>query len=168
MSRLTGFRKTSKKLFNSMKKAIVSLLICLVCSGLFSACKSTGETAGSVPAKSVQQPSNSPKKLKKLEKDAIPKGAPVAVDSLSYHHPFLHIHVTYQGGCEAHSFELFHDGNFAKSLPPQASLILVHSNGNDPCRQWISEEIRFDVSDLLVQYKKVRVVLQEKSVDIRQ
>lgn len=60
----------------------------------------------------------------------------------------LSITVQYSGGCEKHEFDLFGNGIYMKSLPPQTSVILVHKANNDKCRSLIEKVIEFDVSNL--------------------
>lgn len=56
--------------------------------------------------------------------------------------------VTYSGGCEEHSFELVSNGAYAKSLPPQCRLRLIHDGNNDNCRSLIETKLNFNVKDL--------------------
>lgn len=60
----------------------------------------------------------------------------------------LEMEVTYGGGCKAHEFDLVWSGAFAESLPPQATLFLVHRNNDDPCRAIRSEKVKFNLEKL--------------------
>lgn len=57
----------------------------------------------------------------------------------------LHLRVRYSGGCEEHDFNLYSDGRYAKSYPPQLTLFLEHIDNNDNCRAMIVKELVFDV-----------------------
>lgn len=55
--------------------------------------------------------------------------------------------VSYSGGCEEHIFNLYSDGRYAKSYPPQLTLFLEHIDNNDRCRAMIQKELVFDITD---------------------
>lgn len=57
----------------------------------------------------------------------------------------LHLRVRYSGGCEEHIFNLYSNGRYAKSYPPQLTLFLEHIDNNDHCRAMITKELVFDV-----------------------
>ncbi len=76
------------------------------------------------------------------------KGASYIIDSMKVKGDILSLFVNYSGGCKTHSFELFSDGAYAKSLPPQISICLKHNSNEDACRQLISQELKFNISKL--------------------
>lgn len=75
-------------------------------------------------------------------------GAAYTVDSMSMNKNILSVFVTYSGGCKEHTFELLSNGMYAKSLPPQVSVVLKHTNNGDNCRELVMKELKFDVSAL--------------------
>jgi len=58
----------------------------------------------------------------------------------------LKLTVSYSGGCEEHIFNLYSDGRYAKSYPPQLTLFLEHIDNNDRCRAMINKELVFDIT----------------------
>jgi hypothetical protein len=93
-----------------------------------------------------------PEKINKVivdpEVDMTSTGAYYKVDSLFINENILSVLVSYSGGCKDHSFQLFSDGMYAKSIPPQLSLSLKHIANDDQCKKIIKQELKFDVSDL--------------------
>lgn len=75
-------------------------------------------------------------------------GAVYKIDSVYLIGDILHINVNYSGGCENHSFELFSTGLYMKSMPPQISVYLKHTNNNDACRKLVMQELQFNISSL--------------------
>ncbi|MBK5284589.1 MAG: hypothetical protein JJE25_04245 [Bacteroidia bacterium] len=71
-----------------------------------------------------------------------------SVDSLFILNDILHLSINYSGGCKEHSFQLFSNGMFGKSLPPQVSVHLQHNSNGDNCRELINKELQFNISPL--------------------
>ncbi len=69
------------------------------------------------------------------------------VESMMMEDNLLKLRVAYSGGCEEHFFNLYSNGMYAKSYPPQLTLFLEHIDNNDRCRAWIVKELVFDISD---------------------
>ena len=65
---------------------------------------------------------------------------------------YLHLNISYSGGCEKHSFKINGDLQLSKSLPPIRSVKLIHYGNNDACKKLIIENLVIDISDLA--YKK--------------
>ena len=65
---------------------------------------------------------------------------------------YLHLNISYSGGCEKHSFKINGDLQLSKSLPPIRSVKLIHYGNNDACKKLIIENLEIDISDLA--YKK--------------
>ena len=65
---------------------------------------------------------------------------------------YLHLNISYSGGCEKHSFKIIGDLLLSKSLPPIRSVKLIHYGNNDVCKKLIIENLVIDISDLA--YKK--------------
>ncbi len=75
-------------------------------------------------------------------------GAAYNVDSISVEGDVLSVFVNYSGGCKEHSFELLSNGMYAKSLPPQISVCLKHTNNEDNCRKLVMQELKFNIAAL--------------------
>ena len=69
----------------------------------------------------------------------------------------LALRVAYGGGCAEHRFRLYGSAEFADNHrhPVQNYLMLVHNDGGDTCEALISEELRFDLTPLKAQYRKI-------------
>lgn len=64
----------------------------------------------------------------------------------------IEIKVSYGGGCENHSFELIGSPNISKSLPPIRSIQIIHRANKDACKALIIKEMAFNISAFT--YKK--------------
>jgi hypothetical protein len=80
--------------------------------------------------------------------DLASKGAAYTIDSISIAGDILSVFVNYSGGCKEHSFDLYSNKMYGKSLPPQLSLCLKHAGADDACRELIMKELKFNVSNL--------------------
>ncbi len=140
----------------------------LFCIILFGACHhkqiSKMDTA-SKPAVVAASPSNSKEVAIYANADMAATSAMYGVDSMMVKGEVLSVFVTYSGGCKEHSWELVSDGMFEKSLPPQITVCLKHTNNGDVCRELKTEEVKFIISKLKNPASKTVVVkLGEKSV----
>ena len=61
----------------------------------------------------------------------------------------LKMAVTYGGGCKDHTFGIYWNGIVAKSMPPKANLFLSHNSNEDHCRSVKTENLAFDLSEML-------------------
>ena len=68
----------------------------------------------------------------------------------------LKLSVTYSGGCEKHDIQLYWDGAWAESIPPQTHLYLYHDNKGDHCRELKMEKIPFDLQKM--RYEGLNIV----------
>ncbi|MDG1158390.1 MAG: hypothetical protein P8N19_02785 [Flavobacteriales bacterium] len=75
----------------------------------------------------------------------------------------LSLVVSYSGGCQEHSFDLIGNGSYAKSLPPQSRLRLIHNGNNDNCRSLIEANLKFNVKELRYPGTDVLVIFVEGS-----
>ena len=75
-------------------------------------------------------------------------GASYIIDSTKMNEDILSIFVNYSGGCKTHSFELYSNKAYGKSLPPQVYICLKHTSNGDACRQLIYKELKFNISNL--------------------
>lgn len=82
------------------------------------------------------------------ETDMTNTGSMYNVDSIKVTNDTLSVFVNYSGGCKEHSFELYSNGMYAKSLPPQLSLCLRHTGNGDACRKLIMQELKFNINNL--------------------
>jgi hypothetical protein len=97
--------------------------------------------------------------------DMTATGTSYKVDSLAMNANILSVFVNYSGGCKDHSFELFSDGMYAKSIPPQLRLCLKHEANNDECKKPVKQELKFDVTDLKTKGGKTLIlIIGEKRV----
>jgi hypothetical protein len=74
------------------------------------------------------------------------KNDPVTITKLSIEGNILFIDVEYSGGCKDHDFRLFYNNIYMKSMPPKATLFLVHNANEDACREMISKTLSFNIS----------------------
>jgi len=65
----------------------------------------------------------------------------------------LKLTVSYSGGCEEQEFDLVGNEMIMKSLPPKRSIVLVRDSKGDACRECITKQLYFDVSELSYQKK---------------
>jgi len=84
-----------------------------------------------------------------IDEKYVPAGRPdYSIDSLFIRSEILHVRINYSGGCKEHLFQLFSNGMFGKSLPPQVSVYLYHNSNGDNCRELINKELEFNISQL--------------------
>lgn len=55
--------------------------------------------------------------------------------------------LSYSGGCRIHNFQLVCT-TFQESHPVRILAQVFHTNNNDPCDQWVTEERQFDLTPL--------------------
>ncbi len=120
--------------------------------------------------KLITQPVESIPKTEEVKVDAgadlSATGAAYRIDSIGIVGDVLFVFVNYSGGCNEHSFELISNGKYAKSLPPQLSLCLKHSNNGDMCKKLVSQELKFDISKIKYQASKaLEIKLGDKSIN---
>ena len=97
--------------------------------------------------------------------DMATTGAFYKIDSIKINEDILSVFVNYSGGCKTHSFDLYSNGMYAKSMPPQLSLCLKHNNNGDNCRGLLLQELKFNVSNLKYAGKSTVVLkLADKKV----
>lgn len=60
----------------------------------------------------------------------------------------LTLKVTYSGGCEAHEFNAYFNGVYMKSEPPKAGIFIEHISNGDLCKQLVTEELKFLITDV--------------------
>lgn len=65
----------------------------------------------------------------------------------------LKLTVAYSGGCEEQVFDLVGSEMVMKSFPPKRNMTLVRDSKGDACREYISKELLFDLTELSHQKK---------------
>lgn len=96
---------------------------------------------------------NQEDKIEKAYIGVAPKSSSaVTIQGVSVDGNIMTIEVAYSGGCKDHDFDLVGSAAMMKSLPAQRGIELVHKLSDDTCRELISEELEFDISELA--YKK--------------
>ena len=65
----------------------------------------------------------------------------------------LMLTVSYSGGCEEQVFDLVGNEMIMKSFPPQRNMTLVRDSKGDACREYITKQLVFDLSELSYQKK---------------
>ncbi|MBL0328082.1 MAG: hypothetical protein IPP64_01355 [Bacteroidetes bacterium] len=93
-------------------------------------------------------------------------GAAYSVENILIKGDVLSVFISHSGGCKDHTFELISNGMYAKSMPPQLSLCLKHTNNEDMCKKLILKELKFNISKIKYQgSKSLLVKLGDKSVN---
>ena len=80
------------------------------------------------------------------------------IDSISLKRDILDIYVQFSGGCKDHSFDLYSNKHYMKSLPLQLKLFLTHKNNGDACRKIVKETLHFNISDIQYPGKNTLVI----------
>jgi hypothetical protein len=60
----------------------------------------------------------------------------------------LELVVGYGGGCEAHEFALYWDGQVVTSLPGSIIVELHHDGNGDLCEAYLTDSLHFDLSGI--------------------
>ena len=92
------------------------------------------------------------------------EGAPTNVDSLTITGNVLSIFVNYSGGCKEHNFDLFSTDSYEKSLPPQLTLYIKHTNNGDECRELVMRELKFNIAAIKKNYSALRIKIGNQTV----
>lgn len=71
----------------------------------------------------------------------------------------LTLKVNYSGGCEEQLFDLVGSSIVMKSFPPQREVTLVRNARGDACRELITKELTFDVSELAYLRQKGELII---------
>ncbi len=100
--------------------------------------------------------------VKKATIGEIPKDNPTTdIAHVSLEGSLLKITVSYSGGCEDKVIELVGNEMIMKSLPPKRAITLVRDTKGDACREYITKELVFDISNLAYQKNEgSEIVLQ--------
>ncbi len=87
--------------------------------------------------------------FEKYDRPAVEKDA-FRIDSVYVRGDLLHVFVSYGGGCKEHDFQLYSTTGIYLSLPPQGDVYLGHDGHGDMCEAYLSEELIFDLTPLIV------------------
>jgi len=87
--------------------------------------------------------------------------ANTTINTVSLEENVLSMNVSYSGGCEEHEFTLLGSKMISKSLPPQRGITLYHKSNNDSCRELITEDLAFDISDFAYGDKEIVLILKD-------
>lgn len=99
----------------------------------------------------------------------------LTVEKISMDKNTLQLVVSYWGGCKSHQFALYGFAYFLKSNPPQVEIRLSHNGNSDPCKSLITQELNFNLENLLTACKRqlgtgqimLRINLPNKTDPIR-
>lgn len=112
-------------------------------------CKSQGpSTVSTASNKSIEMPKPIWKDVI-VDRERAAKDPDVTIRSMQVKGDTLIVEVQYGGGCQPHTFDLYTNGGWLKSLPPKATVWLEHTTPEpDPCRALISETLKFNIKPL--------------------
>ena len=79
--------------------------------------------------------------------DTLPMDA-FKMDSAYVSGDYLHLQVSYSGGCRQHDFNLWKLPSSIVLDPPPVELMLSHENKDDMCEAWITEWLEFSLRPL--------------------
>ena len=79
---------------------------------------------------------------------SIPKGDSFSLSNNRIVGKQLEIDVSYSGGCRQHDFNLYWNGAYQESFPPQVRMKLVHDAKKDTCERLITETLVFHIQSL--------------------
>ncbi len=87
--------------------------------------------------------------------------SPVQINEARVDGDVMTLQITYSGGCNIHSFQLIGSKFLSKSIPPQRSVELYHDNNGDGCREFITDSLKFDISDFAYNDQEISLVLKD-------
>ena len=131
------------------------LLILLSASFILNSCKSKKEAAATENQTTTEQEESNPQIQPDPKKIIIDdsfsldeKPGSYTIENIEFEGRLMKIAVSYSGGCEDQTFDLYGSKAYAKSMPPQTTLQLHHDSKGDPCRQLIKETLVFDIEEI--------------------
>ena len=86
--------------------------------------------------------------------------ATTTINAVTLNGNVLNLNVSYSGGCEDHEFTLIGSKLISKSLPPQRGMSLYHKSNNDSCREFITDDLSFDITDFAYLDKEIILRLE--------
>ena len=110
------------------------------------------ETSESLPPTKLSDSGSGTSQILLIDKKGWPKeGFPTDVAkiiAITLERNILKINVTYQGGCQEHTFGLHAETAFLMSNPPQWSLYLSHDAHGDTCTENVEKLLSFDLTPM--------------------
>lgn len=79
----------------------------------------------------------------------IRKGEAYSINNVKRIGDFLHINLSYSGGCKIHDFEIIWDGIVYTDEPCHMNLLLIHNANNDTCEALITRTIVVNLEELI-------------------
>jgi len=68
------------------------------------------------------------------------------INKVTLQDSILNVDLSYSGDCGEPDFELFFNGNYEKSFPPQATFYLKHKSNKKKCNENINKILKFNIS----------------------
>jgi hypothetical protein len=89
-----------------------------------------------------------------------PKTIPnVSINEMKIEDGILFLNVSYSGGCENQTFELLGSDMIMKSMPPKRELTLVRDDKGDNCREWVTDDLKFDLKPVMLDGDKSKQII---------
>jgi len=70
------------------------------------------------------------------------------IESLSLQGDLLKLFVSYGGGCQPHTFDVWTDNSLSLDQPPVINLFISHNANGDPCEALIQRDLLIDLSPI--------------------
>jgi hypothetical protein len=131
-----------------------TFLLLLLSVLLFSSCGNRKKNITSIEEEKNQ--SEIPKAIIKKMPSALPN---VSINKMKIEEGILFLNVSYSGGCENQTFELIGNEMIMKSMPPKRTLSLVRDDKGDNCREWITEDLKFDLNPVMLEADPTKQII---------
>lgn len=131
-----------------------TFLLLLLSVLLFSSCGNRKKNITSIEEEKNQ--SEIPKAIIKKTPSALPN---VSINEMKIEEGILFLNVSYSGGCESQTFELIGNEMIMKSMPPKRTLSLVRDDKGDNCREWITEDLKFDLNPVMLEADPTKQII---------
>lgn len=131
-----------------------TFLLLLLSVLLFSSCGNRKKNITSIEEEKNQ--SEIPKAIIKKTPSALPN---VSINEMKIEEGILFLNVSYSGGCESQTFELIGNEMIMKSMPPKRTLSLVRDDKGDNCREWITEDLKFDLIPVMLEADPTKQII---------
>lgn len=131
-----------------------TFLLLLLSVLLFSSCGNRKKNITSIEEEKNQ--SEIPKAIIKKMPSALPN---VSINKMKIEEGILFLNVSFSGGCENQTFELIGNEMIMKSMPPKRTLSLVRDDKGDNCREWITEDLKFDLNPVMLEADPTKQII---------
>jgi hypothetical protein len=81
-------------------------------------------------------------------------GDPFDINTIWIEGNVMHLSVSYSGGCGEHTFQCIGSPQLSKSLPPQRSITVIHTNHEDFCKKRITDTLTVNIKALAYQQEE--------------